>query len=284
MKNLIILFVFAIGLASCSSISDDYHEVDKGIVVRTDSLNSSIAIRRADSTFCTYSLKHRFDDMSLLFAKYSRTLKNNDTVYIYSKGKDLVASNLDINLAQKLKNFFNNYNYCLFFSWKNSLALMAIFAMTFAASFFLFLIARKKEIAVYLSIMCWILAYSIHTSLATSIGINHKLIPECNGKIVKIENNTAWLDGNHVLRFTSAEDIMTNNPITSGQMVYAYRYVERLSNNGSKIFLSSKKLSQSTLENSNSYPNLYWKTCGFFAVLCVISTSFAYKINKKPKD
>lgn len=286
MKNLIILFVFAIGSASCSSISDDYHEVDKGIVVCTDSLNSSIAIRRADSTFCAYSLKHRFDDMSLFAGEYTRKIKDNDTVYIYGKGVDFVATKLDVMQARKVNDFLNDYNFKRFYDWKNLLKLLGIFIVVTLVFSLLFGFCRNgmTESFIFLLCICWIISYAYYTHEIANIGIDHKLVPECSGKVVKIENNTVWLDENHVLRFTSAEDIMTNNTITSGQMVYAYRYVERLSNNGCKIFLSSKKLSQSTLENSNSYPNLFWKTCGFFAVLCVISTSFAYKINKKPKD
>jgi len=290
MKNLIILFLLALGLASCSnSVYDNYQEVDKGIVVCIDSLNDRIAIRHTDSTICTYSLKHSFDDMSLFTGKYPRKIKDNDTVWIYGKGMDFVATKLDVMQARKVNDFLNDYNFKRFYDWKNLLKLLGIFIVVTLVFSVLLGFCRNgndgvTEFFIFLSCMCWIISYAYYTHEIANIGIDHKLVPECSGKVVKIENNTVWLDENHVLRFTSAEDIMTNNTITSGQMVYAYRYVERLSNNGCKIFLSSKKLSQSTLENSNSYPNLFWKTCGFFAVLCVISTSFAYKINKKPKD
>ena len=281
MKNLIILFVFAIGSASCSSISDDYHEVDKGIVVRTDSLNSSIAIRRADSTFCAYSLKHRFDDMSLFAGEYTRKIKDNDTVYIYGKGVDFVATKLDVMQARKVNDFLNDYNFKRFYDWKNLLKLLGIFIVVTLVFSLLFGFCRNgmTESFIFLLCICWIISYAYYTHEIANIGIDHKLVPECSGKVVKIENNTVWLERNQILRFASDENIMTNTPIKTGQMIYTYRYVSCTSNSGNKIFLSSEKLSQQTLKSADSYPNLFWKTGAFFFVLFIVSIISSYIIS-----
>ena len=282
MKNLIILFLLALGLASCSnSVYDNYQEVDKGIVVCIDSLNDRIAIRHTDSTICTYSLKHSFDDMSLFTGKYPRKIKDNDTVWIYGKGMDFVATKLDVMQARKVNDFLNDYNFKRFYDWKNLLKLLGIFIVVTLVFSLLFGFCRNgmTESFIFLLCICWIISYAYYTHEIANIGIDHKLVPECSGKVVKIENNTVWLERNQILRFASDENIMTNTPIKTGQMIYTYRYVSCTSNSGNKIFLSSEKLSQQTLKSADSYPNLFWKTGAFFFVLFIVSIISSYIIS-----
>ena len=159
----------------------------------------------------------------------------------------------------------------VFYDWKNLLKLLGIFIVVTLVFSLLFGFCRNgmTESFIFLLCICWIISYAYYTHEIANIGIDHKLVPECSGKVVKIENNTVWLDENHVLRFTSAEDIMTNNTITSGQMVYAYRYVERLSNNGCKIFCQFEKtFSIHSWKISNSYPTCSGKLAVFRCIMC----------------